>query len=59
MNALRKFVSHYLLHEEQLVEEPPRVGEYRADYSPLTPDEIAQIDPACEELFKHSKPLSR
>lgn len=59
MSALLKFVSQYWHHEEVVVEEKPRVGEYYADYSPLTPEEIAKNDPECDELFKHSKPLSR
>jgi hypothetical protein len=67
MNALLKLVTHYW-HPDEVVEETPRVGvveqtprigEYHADYSPLTPAEIAQHDSECEELFKHSKPLSR
>ena len=37
----------------------PRVGKYIADYSELTPEEIANVDPACAELFKRSKPVSR
>lgn len=37
----------------------PRVGEYYADYSELTPEEIAADDPACAELFANSKPSSR
>jgi hypothetical protein len=35
------------------------VGTYKADYSPLTEDEIAHEDDACADLFKHSKPVSR
>jgi hypothetical protein len=35
------------------------VGSYKADYSPLTADEIAHEDEACSELFRHSKPVSR
>lgn len=37
----------------------PRVGKYIADYSELTPEEIANVDPECAELFKRSKPISR
>lgn len=32
---------------------------YAADYSPITPEEIAQVDPELEALFKRSKPASR
>jgi len=35
----------------------PRVGRYYADYSELTPEEIAQPDPEAEVLFKRSKPF--
>lgn len=38
--------------------EIPRVGKYKADYSELTPEELA-ADTGCEELFKNSKPASR
>lgn len=37
----------------------PRVGEYFADYSDLSPEEIAKLDRDCEELFRRSKPVSR
>jgi hypothetical protein len=37
----------------------PRVGEFYADYSVLTPEEIAETDAECEELFNNSKPVSR
>jgi hypothetical protein len=67
MNALLKFVTHYWQPDETVEEakhagigeQAPRVGQYKADYSALTPAEIAQHDSECEELFKHSKPLSR
>ncbi|HUI13878.1 MAG TPA: hypothetical protein VL048_10475 [Xanthobacteraceae bacterium] len=36
-----------------------RVGEYYADYSLLTPKEIAQPDSEADALFKRSKPVSR
>ena len=39
--------------------EVPRIGEYYADYSQLTPEDIAQPDPEAEALFKRSKPISR
>ncbi len=35
-----------------------RVGEYYADYSPLTEEEIARPDPVSAELFRHTKPVS-
>jgi hypothetical protein len=37
----------------------PRVGKFFADYSAITPEEIAEVDSECAELFKHSKPVSR
>jgi hypothetical protein len=40
-------------------DDPPRVGEYYADYSQLTPEEIGRPDPEAEALFKRSKPISR
>ena len=49
--------------EEVEVIAPPkpqsyRVGEYHADYTPLTEAEKNHIDPAVEDLFKRSKPIS-
>jgi hypothetical protein len=35
------------------------VGMYKADYSPLTAEEIAYDDPECVDLFKNSTPVSR
>jgi hypothetical protein len=35
------------------------VGEFIADYSYLSPDEICETDLECAELFDHSKPLSQ
>jgi hypothetical protein len=40
-------------------EDVPRVGDFYADYSGLSPEEIAATDSECEELFKNSKPVSR
>ena len=37
----------------------PMIGEYRADYSRLTPAEIAQEDPELTELYANSVPVSR
>ena len=37
----------------------PRVGEFYADYSAITPQEIAETDADCEELFKNSVRVSR
>jgi hypothetical protein len=37
----------------------PRVGKYYADYSELTPEEIATPNPEVEALFNRSKPVSR
>jgi hypothetical protein len=34
-----------------------RVGEYFADYSELTPEEIHAVDPDLEELFRNSTPV--
>jgi hypothetical protein len=39
--------------------EVPRVGKYYADYSELKPEEIANVDAECADLFKRSKPVSR
>jgi len=36
-----------------------RVGEFYADYSPLTPEEMARQDGDCEELFRRSRTISR
>jgi hypothetical protein len=38
------------------VSDTSTVGKYRADYSPLTPEEIAQPDPELIELYKNSAP---
>jgi hypothetical protein len=35
------------------------IGMYKADYSPISAEEIAQDDPECIELFKNSTPVSR
>lgn len=35
-----------------------RVGAYLADYTPLKPEDLAS-DAELEELYKHSKPISR
>lgn len=35
------------------------VGEFIADYSYLSPDEIAETDSDCAELFERSRPLSQ
>jgi hypothetical protein len=35
------------------------IGKYRADYSRLTPEEIAQEDEELKELYANSRPLSR
>lgn len=32
------------------------IGEYRADYSPLSPQQIAKPDPALDELYRNSIP---
>jgi hypothetical protein len=37
----------------------PMVGKYRAEYSPLTPEQIAQDDPELTELYANSRPVSR
>jgi len=37
----------------------PMIGEYRADYSRLTPAEIAHEDPELVELYANSVPVSR
>jgi len=45
--------------EKNQRDDVPRVGEYFADYSALTPEEIAETDSECLELFGRSKPVSR
>jgi len=54
--ALRMFSFNPLAQPKS---ETPRVGEFYADYSQLTPEEIAQPDPEADALFKRSKPISR
>jgi hypothetical protein len=39
--------------------EQPVVGKYRADYSPLTPEEIAKNDPELTELYANSTPAEQ
>ncbi len=34
-----------------------KVGDYMADYSSLTPEEIAQPDPELDALFARSRPI--
>lgn len=36
-----------------------RVGAYKADYSRLTDEQLAEEDFECVELLKHSRPVSR
>jgi hypothetical protein len=36
-----------------------RIGEFYADYSLLTPEEITASDPDADALFQRSKPISR
>jgi hypothetical protein len=40
-------------------QETPRVGEFLVDYSALTPDEIAETDSECTDLFGRSQRISR
>jgi hypothetical protein len=63
MVALLKSLFGYSEEKVEAVvapQEPPvyRVGEYYADYAPLTDAEIKQVDPVVEELFRRSKPIS-
>ncbi len=37
----------------------PMIGKFRADYSRLTPEEIAQEDEELTELYANSRPISR
>lgn len=37
----------------------PMIGKYRADYSQLTPEQIAQEDKELTELYANSRPVSR
>lgn len=51
----------YPPHPLQAITDPPpvyRMGEYIADYSPLTPEEMAQVPADTTELFSHSKRLT-
>jgi hypothetical protein len=34
----------------------PTVGKYKADYSPLSAEDLAKPDPELEELFANSTP---
>jgi hypothetical protein len=36
-----------------------KVGVYKADYSALTDEQLAEEDFECVELLKHSRPVSR
>lgn len=49
------------LHPLQAITDKPvyRVGDYIADYSPLTEAELAQVPAESEELFRNSKPVNR
>ncbi|MGY4170946.1 hypothetical protein [Bradyrhizobium sp. USDA 4529] len=38
---------------------PPMVGKYRADYSRLTPEEIAKDDEELADIYANSRPVSR
>lgn len=37
----------------------PMVGKFKADYSRLTPEEIAQEDEELAEIYANSRPVSR
>ena len=58
MNALLKLVAHYW-HPDPVEDESFRVGEFKADYSAMSAEEIAQDDPEMVELLKRSKAVSR
>lgn len=55
-HAVEDFI---LAPQPQQAAEVHRVGEFYADYTPLTPEEMAREDEACAELFKRSKMVSR
>jgi hypothetical protein len=38
---------------------PDKVGAYKADYSRLTDEQLAEEDFECLDLLKHSRPVSR
>ncbi len=66
MNALLKLVSQYWHHDEQVAEaandaqpQAPRIGEYHADYSPISAAEIGAPDPQLDAFLKESRPVSR
>jgi hypothetical protein len=46
----------FLVHNHRTSE--PMIGEFRADYSRLTPEEIAQEDAELTELYANSIPAS-
>lgn len=58
MEALLQKVSEWF-HSSSKTAQHDTVGKFKADYSPLSPDEIAAEDRECAELFKNSKPVSR
>jgi hypothetical protein len=45
-------------HEERHVHEEHRVGDYVADYSEVTVEELNRPQPELDELFKDSKLIS-
>jgi hypothetical protein len=52
----------YAMLRELVASEPttfPRIGDFFADYSYLSLDEIAETDLDSVELFEHSRPISR
>lgn len=69
MAELLKFVSTSWTRVTTRWAEPPvapkrpsddhKIGKYRADYSRLTPEEIAQEDEELSELYANSRPVSR
>ena len=58
MEALLQKVSEWF-HLSKTTTQHDMVGKYKADYSPLSAEEIAAEDAECTELFRNSKPISR
>lgn len=59
MEALLQKVSEWFHYSSKTTTQHDMVGKYKADYSPLSAEEIAAEDPECAELFRNSKPISR
>ena len=56
--ALAKF-GPLVRSTSELPRKAAKVGAYKADYSRLTDEQLAEEDFECVELLKHSRPVSR